>query len=584
MPGVYGYTKRTPVESSQLNSMSDAMKLYDHFVQDDQYEDVFVAAARTHLGHIGEKSSPHVSGEFLIWVEGEAYNLPEVTSVLQLNGLTLAAILADAERSHQLDACLNKLDGYFCAALYDRQRRTVKLISDRYGMRILYWYCRDGFFAWGSEIKAILALDGVDKTLDPKSFDCFMDLGYLIGEHTWFEYVRLIKPATIIEYDIKSDVFQQHHYWKWSDIQPSSKNFKKAVDELGELFIQAVARRFNPNERVGISLSGGLDSRAIFAALNHLYPDYEGYAYTFGIPGCDDITIAEQVAARSEWKHEKFFFDDKNWFEPRIKKIWDTDGMLDMMHMHGSEFLGEVSKHIDVNLNGYAGDAILGGSFLVRIPLNERIDADNSKIIYKAFHSMGDIQSDFYDIDHVEPNLYMNRMRRFTNYGSVNVLTSVSQRKPFFDNKLMALIFSLPDDYRVDNKLYSAMLQKFFSKLFLDIPWQKTGKPAGVINKASIAFRALNKARRIIMNLLNVQNTKGFTDYPEWIRSPEIAQSLIELLNLENAQYTRLTNENLKEKYLQPHLATRAKNYSNEILRAATVEFYLRRVFRKDEL
>lgn len=54
-----------------------------------------------------------------------------------------------------------------------------------------------------------------------------------------------------------------------------------------------------PDEKIGISLSGGLDNRAIFAAVNHLYPDYKGYAYTFGVPECDDITIAEQVIARS---------------------------------------------------------------------------------------------------------------------------------------------------------------------------------------------------------------------------------------------------------------------------------------------
>ena len=174
-------------------------------------------------------------------------------------------------------------------------------------MRLLYWYYKDGVFAWGSEVKAILAVDGVDKALDPTSYDCFMDLGYLMGEHTWLEHIKLIKPATVVEYDLAERAVNQHHYWRWSEIKPSNLTFDEAVDELGKRFIEAVRRRFNPNERIGISLSGGLDSRAIFAAVDHLYPDYKGYAYTFGIPGCDDITIAEQVISRSKnWRHKSF--------------------------------------------------------------------------------------------------------------------------------------------------------------------------------------------------------------------------------------------------------------------------------------
>lgn len=269
-------------------------------------------------------------------------------------------------------------------------------------MRLLYWYHKGGVFAWGSEVKAILAAEGVDKELDPTSYDCFMDLGYLMGEHTWFEHIKLIKPATVIEYDLAADTVKQYHYWKWSEIKPSNLTFDEAVDELGKRFIEAVRRRFDPSERIGISLSGGLDSRAIFAAVDHLYPDYKGYAYTFGIPGCDDITIAEQVISRSKnWQHEKFYFSADNWFEPRKEKIWNTDGMKDMIHMHGSEFASEIGKNIDVNLNGYLGDAVLGGSYLKsQNRLNQRVDRNLASQQYGA-HAEG-YADEFYNIDHYD--------------------------------------------------------------------------------------------------------------------------------------------------------------------------------------
>lgn len=260
--------------------------------------------------------------------------------------------------------------------------------------------------------------------------------------------------------------------------------FDEAVDELGKRFIEAVRRRFNPSERIGISLSGGLDSRVIFAAVDYLYPNYKGYAYTFGIPGCDDITIAEQVVSRSKsWKHEKFYFSADNWFEPRKEKIWNTDGMKDMMHMHGSEFASEIGKNMGVNINGYLGDAVLGGSYLKsKNHLNQRIDKTLAVKVYGA-HAEG-YTDEFYNIDHYDNFLYMVRGRRLINYGTANLLPWIDQRKPFFDNGVIELAFSLPDEYRENNRLYSAMLQKYFPKYFKDIPWQQTGKPAAITRKA----------------------------------------------------------------------------------------------------
>jgi len=584
MPGIYGVANGGRVKAN-LDRMAKAMYLYDHFIQDGLFHDERVGASRTHTGQVGEAQTPVRHGSNSVWIEGEAYNVSEVAGQLGLAATTLSDLLLLADYSQQLDKCLSRLDGYFCAALYNAEAQTLKLISDRYGMRLLYWYHKDGVFAWGSEVKAILQVEGVNEKLDPSSYDCFMDLGYLMGEHTWFDNIKLIKPATVIEYNLVTDTANQYHYWKWSEIKPSNLTFDEAVDELGRRFIEAVRRRFEPSKAIGIALSGGLDSRAIFAAVDHLYPEYEGYAYTFGIPGCDDITVAEQVISRSKkWKHEKFYFSAHNWFEPRKEKIWNTDGMQDMMHMHGSEFLPSIAQHMRINLNGYCGDAIIGGGFLSQVPSNTRASSSNVKSFYGRYARLADIDSDFYDIEHVEPNLYMNRVRRFTAYGSVNSLSWLDQRKPFFDNELVELILSIPDEYRKNNRLYSAMLQKYFPKYFRDIPWQKTGKPAGVIRNRSIPYRALRKGFRIFKEFLGIKSALNYTNYPAWIRDKEVVAQLSELLGYKSAEYRDLVDEDLLKKWLEPHLNNKLINYSNKVLRAATIELYLRQVRRRNEL
>src|SRR5690606_7487568 len=144
--------------------------------------------------------------------------------------------------------------------------------------------------------------------------------------------------------------------------------------------------------------------------------------------------------------------------------------------------------------------------------------------------------------------------------------------KPFFDNGVIELAFSLPDEYRENNRLYSAMLQKYFPKYFKDIPWQQTGKPAAITRKTSIPVRAFRKGIRIVKGLMGIKSTQGYTDYPAWIRDKEISVQLTRLLNFDSAAYKRLTDTDLAARWLKPHLRNRLVDHSSKILRAATIE------------
>lgn len=573
MPGIFGFIKKN--QKSSLHSMQQAMTLYPPFKQDNLFEDDLIAASRVHLGKIGEQSSPTKQGSLLAWIEGEAYNLAELAPSFGYSSDTsFATALLTVYENNKLDSFLNKLDGYFCACIYDQKKSEVKLISDRYGMRMLYWYMNEGKFAWASEVKGILALDGIDKTIDPISFDCFMELGYLLGEHTWFDKIKLIKPATVLSFNLRSGNITQYHYWSWAEITPSSLTFDEAVDELGKRFIKAVERRFNPNEKIGITLSGGLDSRIIFAAVDHLYPNYKGNAFTFGVNGCDDIILAKQVTDRSNWKHTEYYFTSDNWLKPRVEKVWNTDGMKDMKHMHGGEFLDNIVSHIGVNLNGYGGGLMTGELLSDK---NFKLHTLVANKFTNRWSGLITCNDKFYS-ENYEAIVYMNRNRRFTNMGTVNSLIALENRKPIMDNAVVELLTSLPREFRKDNKLYAATLLKFFPKYFKDIPWQRTGKPVGLTPKRSFIERAFNRGIRELNKILGIKSSKDYTDYNNWIRSPEVSNYLMKLLNVEDAEYSKVTDINLLEKYLLPHLQSKHKDYSDKVLRAATVEIYLKKV------
>jgi len=567
MPGIYGYIKQNQ-QDNLLANMTDKLYHHSHFVKDEEFNDDYFQASHVHLGKMKKDTKSFVKNGVYVSIGGEQYDYKESS---------FEELIFEAYSNGNLEEFLNKLDGYYNAVIYDSNKQKVFLISDRYGMRMLYFYFKDGHFAFSSEVKGLLGLDFVDSSIDTAQIECFMDLGYLLEDNTWHKYIKLIKPASIIEFDINTKELTQRYYWKWSEIKPQNISFDVAVDKLGELWLEAVGKRFNPTEKIGIALSGGLDSRAILAAVNKLYPDFKGYSFTFGIPKCDDIRIAKQCIARTKWQHKKFYFTSDNWFEPRKKKVWLTDGMMNMMHMHGSEFLDEVSANIDFSLNGYAGDVVLGGGWFAQLPTDTRATKRNLKSFYKQYIDICNIEDNFYDIQHVEPHLYMNRVRRFTNMGTVNGLYKVDQRKPFFDNKLVEFIYSISDEYRKDNKLYSAMLLKFFPKFYKDIPWQKTGITIDKKISNSLMSKVIKKAKRIPYKLGILKNTNSYADYKNWLKDSDVSKDISNILEKQTSQYQKYTDIDFKQKYLLPHL-NGERDYSEEILRSVTIEIYLKSI------
>jgi len=553
MPGNYGYVKQL-IKENQINHMTHILDYQSNFTKDEIFTNDYIESGHIHIGHMKKDNNFFLKNGIYISIEGEQYDFQD-------SGFE--ELLFESYIHQTLESTLNKLDGYFNAIIYDSSINKVFLISDRYGMRMLYYYFKDGRFAWSGEVKGLLGLDFVDKAISQTSFDCFMDLGYLLEDNTWFEHIKLIKPATIMEFDIESKKLSEKYYWKWSEIKQQDISFDDAAEKLGYLFIDAVKKRFNPSQKIGIALSGGLDSRAIFATVNHLYPEYKGHTYTFGINGCDDIGIAKLVVEKTECEHTIFTFTDNNWFEPRIEKIWNTDGMLDMMHMHGSEFVHEVSANCDFSFNGYAGDVVCGGGWFGKIPLNKRASSIELKIFYDKYIDICKIDEDFYDINSCEPHLYMNRVRRFTNMGTVNGLTNIDQRKPFFDNNLIEFIYSIPDEYRKDNKLYSVMLLKFFPTFFKDIPWQKTRKN---LDGSESEY------------LTNTNIIRGYMNYSGAIREPKILAQLYSLLNYKTSVCQEFSDIDAIKVYLQPHLDDIKQNHIKNILRYCSVELYLQMI------
>lgn len=565
MPGLFGHIKKHHTNTDELSRIIRMQeKLYPVTVEH-EYQDERLAAVRC-FAFYEKMTHQDESGWLNIWVEGCIYNLAETAHHYQRQFYDLNHALIWGYQNQVLAEMLASLDGIFCAVLYDRHKKKLVLISDRNGMRGLFFYHKNGYFAWASEIKAFLPMVFFEKELNTQALSCFMDLGYLVGDISYFEGVSLLPPATLLTYDIDADKLHSYHYWSWADIKQRNLSFDDAVDALGEIVKRAVGRRVDLTESLVFPISGGLDSRMLLAATHRAHPDYQGRCYTFGTKACADIVLAQQVTDIVKWPHVIHELTPDNWFEKRIPTILLTDGLLDMQHMHGCEFVDDITKQGRFVINGYSGDAILGPSFLRTDTTNQRINKGIAEKYYGQYVHLADIESSFYDIPHVEPNLLMNRVRRFTNMGTLASSPWLEHKKPFLDNELIEFVFSINDEHRLENKLYSTMLLNQFPEFYKTIPWQKTG-------------RTINNNPEVVMPLCATEN---YTDYISWIREPDIAVKIDRILNSPTALYRSFIDEDWHEMYLVPHLKKNL-NRSNKILRAVTIELFLQNIFQYPE-
>ncbi len=161
-------------------------------------------------------------------------------------------------------------------------------------------------------------------------------------------------PASYLEWDLEeAELKKITPFWshKQLNAESISKNENKMVSDLADLFVQAVSKRVATDERVGITLSGGQDPRAIFA--NIPYRKNGLVAITRGMKGCGDIKLASQIAKlRKDCTHIIKEMNENNWLNGRVDAIIATSGQKDLFNMNAIDSLPIHKSYFDINMDG----------------------------------------------------------------------------------------------------------------------------------------------------------------------------------------------------------------------------------------
>lgn len=246
-------------------------------------------------------------GDLALTYNGEIYNYLELRAELQGLGVRFATqgdveVVLAAWRAWGPD-CVTRFNGMFAIALWDRRRRILFCARDRFGEKPFLYATRDGFFAFASEYKALLALDQVSAAVDPAPLVRFAvdpRRGLDSDSTTVFPAIRQLLPGERLTLDLGSLAVRTERYWR-PQPTPSEGDCPdedSAAERLRELLVDSVRIRLRSDVPLGSCLSGGLDSSAIVCIGRNLMGERAPYhTFTGRFPGtaADEWPFAERV-------------------------------------------------------------------------------------------------------------------------------------------------------------------------------------------------------------------------------------------------------------------------------------------------
>ncbi|MCR9134055.1 MAG: asparagine synthase (glutamine-hydrolyzing) [bacterium] len=451
--------------------------------------DEHVALGHNRLSILDLSPSSHqpfvsIDNRFVLVFNGEIYNYLELKAELETKKYRFSTtsdteVLLAAYQAWGED-CLQKLNGMFAFAIWDRQRSCLFAARDRFGVKPFYYSWLQNSFVFASEIPTLWEAGIPKQASEPvwASFFAFGSYG-LPNETFWKDIVQLSAGHSLTLGS--NGALKIRKWYHFADRVRELQHINRANEEnyITELLNSAIRLRFRADVPVGFNLSGGLDSSTLLSLVHHAYPNDEGIeAFTF-FTGDDR-------------------YDELPWVEMMLNdKVYPLNkcllGALDVakkakkMALHQAEPFGGVptlayaevfkrarEKGILVLLDGQGSDEAWAGYDYYLKQSDAVVQGIKSSPLRPNV-----LQPDFLN-QAVKPNyekpfqddllnkqyrdLFYTKIPRALRFNDrVSMLYSTELREPFLDYRLVEYIFSRPYAFKVRNGNQKWLLRKIAS-------------------------------------------------------------------------------------------------------------------------
>jgi asparagine synthase (glutamine-hydrolysing) len=362
-----------------INSMTDVLS---HGGPDDRgvWVDQDAGVALGHrrlsivdLSPLGHQPMVSASGRFVTVFNGEIYNFLLLRQELealgcQFKGHSDTEVLLAAIETWGVDQSLQKFNGMFAFALWDRQERKLYLARDRFGEKPLYYGVVNGALIFASELKALKQFPGFNPSLNREALQLLVRYAYIQAPHSIYEGVFKLEPG---HYIVVSEnlALQSMPYWSaqsailQAKANPYQGSFENAVIELDTILTQAVSLRMMSDVPLGAFLSGGVDSSTVVALMQKQSTQpVKTFSIGFEVDAYNEAPFAKAVANHLGTEHQELYVSQADLLHviPKLPQLY-CEPFADSSQIPTFLVSQLAKQKVTVALSGDAGDEIFGG-------------------------------------------------------------------------------------------------------------------------------------------------------------------------------------------------------------------------------
>ncbi len=367
MCGICGFTEKN------LNLLTQMMSMMAHRGPDGEghYVDSGISLGHKRLSIIdldsGTQPLFNEDGNIVLVANAEIYNYKALRTRLEEKGHHFYT-QSDCEVIVHLyeeygTSGFSALEGMFAFALWDEQKGALYLTRDRMGIKPLYYAWADGVLVFASEVKSILAFEGIPRAMNPAALDSLLMFKHVPDGETLFDGVFNVMPGTFLAYE--DGQAQATPYWQLSINTGTGEHQDQGIDYyvsgIRRLLEEAVQSHMMADVPIGVTLSGGLDS-SLVTALMARYSSSPIKSFSIGFGGAnDELDYARVMAEKVGAEHISFLGEIEDFEQLLPKLLWHTEEPIIGALLPTYLLAQKAKEAVKVVLVGEGADELFGG-------------------------------------------------------------------------------------------------------------------------------------------------------------------------------------------------------------------------------
>lgn len=574
MCGIVGYTGANDPGLLKAMNFSQVYRGPDdegYFA--DEANRINLAMRRLSIVDLEDGHQPMSNNDDSLWIvfNGEIFNTFDLRKELEKEGYSFRTNHSDTETliymyQHYGTGMLKYLNGMFAFVIYDKKNRKLFGARDHFGIKPLYYSLVREKFSFASELKSLLKLPWIGREINAQSVYHYFTFQAVPAPATIFEKVQKLPAGHYLEYYFEKNELKTDSYWKprLSNMDVSELVEKNLPSVIREKFLQAVSRWSLSDVPIGCSLSGGVDSSAIVAAMAQT-GNTPVRTYTVGYtdaPDIDETKYAALVARKWNTEHHEIMVRPDDLLKELDRMVFHLDepyaGGLPSWFVYKT-----MSKDVKVAMTGSGGDELFGNygkwkfyenfrSHLYRI---RRYIADGGRLSHLLRYPNGSHHYPYYNDGFKQRQLFNNEFIK-------NITPSAALLQLYWNGSSkrdavakVDLRLQLPEEFLLMTDRFSMAFSIEARTPFLDVEFAEFiySIPSSIRTEiGSLKYLFINAVKDWLPPELLSAPKKGFVlPLDKWLRN-ELKDEVEALLDKKFLEHQGIFNPGIRKTIVEP--------------------------------